>query len=158
MQKFSAALPENIVIFDGVCNLCEFSVNFIVEHDTVGHFSFTPAQSPFGSSLLKHFGINTSRLDTVVLVSGDRAFTRSAAAIEIASRLDMPWNLLAVFQVVPEPLRDMMYDLIAQNRYRLFGKKDECMVPSDALRSRFFEQLPGQPVIANDTDRFTGKE
>ncbi|MEI6756712.1 MAG: thiol-disulfide oxidoreductase DCC family protein [Chlorobium sp.] len=143
MHKSSAALPENIVIFDGVCNLCEFSVNFIFEHDTVGHFSFTPAQSPLGASLLKHFGINTSRLDTVVLVSGDRAFTRSAAAIEIASRLDMPWNLLTLFQAVPEPLRDVMYDLIAQNRYQLFGKKDECMLPSDELRRRFLQQLPG---------------
>ena len=143
MHKSSAALPENIIIFDGVCNLCEFSVNFIFEHDTVGHFSFTPAQSPLGASLLKHFGINTSRLDTVVLVSGDRAFTRSAAAIEIASRLDMPWNLLTLFQAVPEPLRDVMYDLIAQNRYQLFGKKDECMLPSEELRRRFLVKLPG---------------
>ena len=143
MDNSSAALPENIVIFDGVCNLCEFSVNFIFEHDTTGHFSFTPAQSPLGASLLKHFGINTSRLDTVVLVRGDRAFTRSAAAIEIASKLDMPWNLLTVFQAVPEPLRDVMYDLIAQNRYQLFGKKDACMLPSEELRRRFLEQLPG---------------
>jgi len=143
MHKSFAALPENIVIFDGVCNLCEFSVNFIFEHDTAGQFSFTPAQSPLGASLLSHFGINTSRLDTVVLVRGERAFTRSAAAIEIASGLDMPWNLLAVFQAVPEPLRDMLYDLIAQNRYQLFGKKEECMLPSEELRRRFLEQLPG---------------
>ena len=143
MDQSSAALPENIVIFNGVCNLCEFSVNFIFEHDTGGHFSFTPAQSPLGASLLKHFGINTSRLDTVVLVRGDRAFTRSAAAIEIASRLDMPWNLLTVFQAVPELLRDVMYDLIAKNRYQLFGKKDACMLPSEELRRRFLEQLPG---------------
>lgn len=143
MHKSSAALPENIVIFDGVCNLCEFSVNFIFEHDTAGQFSFTPAQSPLGASLLSHFGINTSRLDTVVLVRGERAFTRSAAAIEIASILDTPWNLLAVFKAVPEPLRDMLYDLIAQNRYQLFGKKEECMLPSEELRRRFLEQLPG---------------
>lgn len=143
MHKSSAALPENIVIFDGVCNLCEFSVNFIFEHDTAGQFSFTPAQSPLGASLLRHFGINTSCLDTVVLVRGERAYTRSTAAIEIASGLDMPWNLLAVFKAVPEPLRDMLYDLIAQNRYQLFGKKEECMLPSEELRRRFLEQLPG---------------
>lgn len=143
MHKSFAALPENIVIFDGVCNLCEFSVNFIFEHDTAGQFSFTPAQSPLGASLLRHFGINTSRLDTVVLVRGERAFIRSAAAIEIASILDTPWNLLAVFKAVPEPLRDMLYDLIAQNRYQLFGKKEECMLPSEELRRRFLEQLPG---------------
>ena len=143
MHKSFAALPENIVIFDGVCNLCEFSVNFIFEHDTAGQFSFTPAQSPLGASLLRHFGINTSCLDTVVLVRGERAYTRSTAAIEIASGLDMPWNLLAVFKAVPEPLRDMLYDLIAQNRYQLFGKKEECMLPSEELRRRFLEQLPG---------------
>lgn len=143
MHKSSAALPENIVIFDGVCNLCEFSVNFIFEHDTAGNFFFTPAQSPLGASLLRHFGINTSCLDTVVLVRGERAYTRSTAAIEIASILDMPWNLLAVFKAVPEPLRDMLYDLIAQNRYQLFGKKEECMLPSEELRRRFLEQLPG---------------
>jgi predicted DCC family thiol-disulfide oxidoreductase YuxK len=142
MNKTLATLPENIVIFDGVCNLCEFSVNFIFERDSAGQFYFTPAQSPLGASLLKRFGINTSRLDTVVLVRDGQAYTRSAAAIEIASKLDKPWNLLTVFQAVPEPLRDMIYDLIAQNRYRLFGKKDACMLPSEALRKRFLEEIP----------------
>ncbi len=142
MEKIATALPENIVIFDGVCNLCEFSVNFIFERDSAGQFYFTPAQSPLGASLLKRFGINTSRLDTVVLVRDGLAFTRSAAAIEIASKLDNPWNLLTVFQAVPEPLRDMLYDLIAQNRYQLFGKKEACMLPSEALRKRFIEEIP----------------
>jgi predicted DCC family thiol-disulfide oxidoreductase YuxK len=142
MNKTSATLPENIVIFDGVCNLCEFSVNFIFERDSAGQFYFTPAQSPLGASLLRRFGINTSRLDTVVLVRDGQAYTRSAAAIEIAARLDLPWNLLTVFQAVPEPLRDMLYDLIAQNRYQLFGKKEACMLPSEALRKRFLEEIP----------------
>ena len=142
MNKTSATLPENIVIFDGVCNLCEFSVNFIFERDSAGQFYFTPAQSPLGASLLKRFGINTSRLDTVVLVRDGKAYTRSAAAIEIAARLDMPWNLLTVFKAVPESLRDMLYDLIAQNRYQLFGKKEACMLPSEALRKRFLEEIP----------------
>jgi predicted DCC family thiol-disulfide oxidoreductase YuxK len=92
--------------------------------------------------LLRRFGINTSRLDTVVLVRDGQAYTRSAAAIEIAARLDLPWNLLTVFQAVPEPLRDMIYDLIAQNRYQLFGKKEACMLPSEALRKRFLEEIP----------------
>jgi len=142
MNKTSATLPENIVIFDGVCNLCEFSVNFIFERDSAGQFYFTPTQSPLGASLLRRFGINTSRLDTVVLVRDGQAYTRSAAAIEIAARLDLPWNLLTVFQAVPEPLRDMLYDLIAQNRYQLFGKKEACMLPSEALRKRFLEEIP----------------
>jgi predicted DCC family thiol-disulfide oxidoreductase YuxK len=117
------------------------SISFF-KHDTTGQFYFTPAQSPLGASLLRRFGINTSSLDTVVLVRDGQAYTRSAAAIEIASKLDKPWNLLTVFQAVPEPLRDMLYDLIAQNRYQLFGKKEACMLPSEALRKRFLEEIP----------------
>jgi predicted DCC family thiol-disulfide oxidoreductase YuxK len=142
MEKIATDLPENLVIFDGVCNLCEFSVNFIFEHDIAGQFYFIPAQSPLGASLLKRFGINTSHLDTVVLVRDGHAYTRSAAAIEIAARLDPPWNLLTVFHAVPEPLLDIMYDWIAQNRYELFGKKEACMLPSEALRKRFLEEIP----------------
>ncbi|HHE07335.1 MAG TPA: DUF393 domain-containing protein [Chlorobaculum parvum] len=143
MDKAPAPLlPENIVIFDGVCNLCEFSVNFIFERDGTGQFHFTPVQSPLGAFLLKPFGINTSRLNTVVLIRGGRAFTRSAATIEIASQLDMPWNLLPAFQAIPELLRNMVYDLITQNRYQLFRKKEECMLPSEELRNRFLEQTP----------------
>jgi predicted DCC family thiol-disulfide oxidoreductase YuxK len=78
----------------------------------------------------------------VSLVRNGQAFTRSAAAIEIASKLDKPWNLLTLFQAVPEPLRDMIYDQIAQNRYQLFGKKEACMLPSETLRKRFLEEIP----------------
>lgn len=142
MEKIERTLPENLVIFDGVCNLCEFSVQFIHERDAAGRLFFTPAQSPLGQSLLKQFAINTASLDTVVLVKGGRAFTRSAAALEIAALLDTPWNLLALFQAVPEPLRDLLYDFIAQNRYQLFGKKEQCMLPSRELQQRFLEQPP----------------
>jgi len=141
------ALPERIVIFDGVCNLCEFSVNFIYQRDILGKFTFTPAQSPLGSKLLEHYQINTGTLDTVVLVKQNHAYTRSTAALEIASELDIPWNFLQVFSLIPQPVRDQIYDLIAWNRYEWFGKKDSCMIPTPEIKSRFLEQLPSPDSI-----------
>jgi len=140
-------LPERIVIFDGVCNLCEFSVNFIYQRDIHGKFTFTPAQSPLGSKLLEHYRINTGTLDTVVLVKHNRAYTRSTAALEIASELDIPWNSLQLFSLIPQPLRDQIYDFIAGNRYAWFGKKESCMIPTPEIKSRFLEQLPSPDSI-----------
>ena len=142
-----SSLPERIVIFDGVCNLCEFSVNFIYERDHKGKFTFTPAQSPLGSKLLQHYQINSDTLDTVVLVKNGRTYTRSSAALEIASELDSPWNFLRFFSVIPLPLRDQVYDIIARNRYRWFGKKDSCMIPTPEIKARFLEQLPASTDI-----------
>ena len=136
------SLPERIVIFDGVCNLCEFSVNFIYERDLKGKFTFTPAQSPLGQMLLEKYHINTDTLDTVVLIKHDRAYSRSTAALKIAEELDPPWNVLQVFSWVPRPIRDRIYDLIARNRYEWFGKKESCMIPTKEIKARFLEELP----------------
>lgn len=136
------SLPERIVIFDGVCNLCEFSVNFIYERDQKGKFAFTPAQSPLGQKLLQKYRINTRKLDTVVLVKHDRAYSQSTAALKIAEELDPPWNALQVFSWLPLAIRDSLYDLIARNRYEWFGKKESCMIPASELKSRFFEEVP----------------
>ena len=139
-----SSLPERIVIFDGVCNLCEFSVNFIYERDREEKFTFTPAQSPLGQKLLQQYRINTDSLDTVVLVKNDRAYSKSTAALEIASELDIPWNLLQVFLLLPLPVRDLLYDIIARNRYQWFGRKESCMIPTPKLKARFLEQMPDQ--------------
>ncbi|MCG8342361.1 MAG: thiol-disulfide oxidoreductase DCC family protein [Chlorobiales bacterium] len=136
------SLPERIVIFDGVCNLCEFSVNFIYERDLKGKFTFTPAQSPLGQMLLEKYHIHTDTLDTVVLIKHDRAYSRSTAALKIAEELDPPWNVLQVFSWVPRPIRDRIYDLIARNRYEWFGKKESCMIPTKEIKARFLEELP----------------
>ncbi len=132
-------LPERIVIFDGVCNLCEFSVNFIYERDSKKKFTFAPAQSTQGRRLLEKYQINTDPLNTVVLVKNGQAYTRSTAALEIAAELDSPWNLLQFFSVFPQPLRDKAYDIIARNRYQWFGKKATCMVPTPEIKTRFLE-------------------
>lgn len=136
------SLPARIVIFDGVCNLCEFSVNFIYERDRKGKFTFTPAQSPLGQKLLQKYQINTDKLDTVVLVKHDRVYSRSTAAFKIAEELDPPWNTLQFFSWLPLAIRDYLYDWIARNRYKWFGKKESCMIPTKELKSRFLEEVP----------------
>ena len=135
-------LPERIVIFDGVCNLCEFSVNFIYERDRTGKFTFTPAQSPLGKKLLQQHHVNIDALDTVVLVKNNRTYSRSSAALEIAAELDPPWHVLSLFSFIPEPVRDQIYDFVASNRYEWFGKKESCMIPTQEIKARFLEQLP----------------
>jgi len=132
-------MPERVVIFDGICNLCEFSVRFIAERDTEGRFTFTPAQSPLGKKLLQRHGMEKDALNSVVLVKNGRALDRSTAALAIASELDGAWKLLGCFSLIPKSLRDFLYDVIARNRYRWFGKKNHCMVPSATLRARFLE-------------------
>lgn len=135
-----------IVLFDGVCNLCNGTVQFIIRHDPNKRFLFAAIQSPAGQSLLAEHGMQQLRPDSVLLIEKGRIYSRSTAALKIASKLRVPWPLFAVFLVVPGPLRDMFYNLIAHNRYRLFGKRDACMLPSPQLRARFLDQQqpPGE--------------
>lgn len=128
-----------LVIFDGVCNLCEASVNFIIRHDPDGVFRFVPSQTPLGEALQQQYGLNTSSLDTVVLVRDGEAFTESEAAAQIAREFGGPWRLLGWVRFVPRPLRDWVYRRIAANRYAWFGRKDVCMLPTPEIRSRFLE-------------------
>lgn len=128
-----------IVLFDGVCNFCEGSVRFILPRDPGGAFRFAALQSDAGRALALRYGHDPDRLDTLILVDGDRMFTKSDAALRIASRLKLPWRLARIFLIVPRPVRDAVYDLIARNRYRLFGKKSECLVPEPGIRGRFLD-------------------
>lgn len=126
-----------ILIFDGVCNLCQSSVNFVIRHDKNGRFQFTSAQSQTGIALQKQHHLNALDSETVVLIKDGIAYTKSDAAIEIAKNLNGGWKLLSVVKIMPKAVRDWGYQKIAANRYNWFGKKDSCMVPSPAIRSRF---------------------
>ncbi|HKX84229.1 MAG TPA: thiol-disulfide oxidoreductase DCC family protein [Pyrinomonadaceae bacterium] len=129
-----------IVLFDGVCNFCNSTVNFIIEHDKTGYFKFAPLQSDAGAELADEHGLGTSvedAPDSVILVENGKAFTHSTAALRIASHLGSPWSWLTVFRIVPAPIRDWIYKLFARYRYRLFGKKDQCMIPTPEVRERF---------------------
>lgn len=131
-----------IVIFDGRCNLCESSVAFIVRRDAAARFRFAPAQSPAGQALQARHGLDALEHETMILIKDGRVHTRSDAAIEIARGLDGPWKLLAALRLVPRFLRDRAYAFVARNRYRWFGRKDACMVPSRELSARFLDRDP----------------
>lgn len=126
-----------ILLFDGVCNLCNASVQWVIRRDPQGIFRFAPLQSETGQSLLRQSGLSSEHFDTVVLVDGDRILTRSDAALEIARRLGGLWSLLAVFRWVPRPVRNAVYDWIARHRYRWFGKTEACMIPRPEWKKRF---------------------
>jgi predicted DCC family thiol-disulfide oxidoreductase YuxK len=127
---------RSIVLFDGVCNFCSDSVNFIIRHDTNNRFVFAPLQSEKGIELRAKYNIDDN-IDSIVLIEDDRAFTKSTAALRIAKRLGGIWALAYTFIIVPRPVRDYLYELFAKYRYRLFGKKDECMLPTPEVRARF---------------------
>lgn len=128
-------MTNPIVLFDGVCNFCNSSINFIIEHDKQGVFKFAPLQSEIGKTYIDKFGLND--LDSVILVEDEKAYTHSTAALKIAKRLDGIWSWFSAFIIVPRPIRDFFYKLFAANRYRLFGKQDACMMPTPEVRARF---------------------
>jgi len=128
-----------IVLFDGVCNLCNASVGFIIDRDRRGYFSFAALQSEVGRRRLASYRRPGETLDTVVLLEGGRVYTRSRAALRIARRLDGLWPLLFALSVLPEPIADAAYGWIARNRYRWFGRSESCRVPTPELRARFLD-------------------
>ena len=124
-----------MLLFDGVCTLCNGFVQFVIERDPAGRFQFAPLQSDAAARLL---GVAPPPWpDSLVLLEDGRRFTRSTAALRVARGLRFPWPLAYVFVAVPRPVRDWVYDAVARNRYRWFGRRDVCMVPTPDLRSRF---------------------
>lgn len=132
---------ERIVLFDGVCNFCNGAVNFIIRHDDARKFKFAALQSDAGMDLKQKFGI-ADDIDSIVLIEDGRAFLHSSAALRIARGLGGIWSLGYALIIVPTPVRDWFYKLFAQYRYRLFGKKDVCMVPTPEVRERFLSEPP----------------
>ena len=125
-----------ILLFDGECNLCNGTVQFIIERDPDAHFRFASLQSQAGERLLDERKVEND-LDTVVLVDGDRVYERSAAALKTFHHLGGLWRLLGVFWVIPRPIRDWLYAQIARRRYSLFGRRDSCMIPTGDRKQRF---------------------
>ena len=130
---------EPIVLFDGVCKFCNASVNFILDHDPAGRVRFAALQSQTGQALLQRFGLKTTDFDTLVLVEGQRASTRSTAALRVASYLSVPWRFAAALLLMPSFVSDPLYNLLARNRYRWFGRLDACRVPTPEVRARFLD-------------------
>jgi predicted DCC family thiol-disulfide oxidoreductase YuxK len=128
-----------IVLFDGVCHLCTSTVQFIIKRDPHGYFTFASLQSEVGRSLLEEHGLQPDAFDTFVVVEGSRCFTRSDAALRVAQHLSRGWSLLRILSLIPKPIRDWGYTVIAQNRYRWFGKRETCLVPSRDILDRFLQ-------------------
>ena len=126
-----------VVIFDGVCNFCDSSVNFIIDHDPDLYFRFAPSQSEEGQQLLARYNLVALALDTFILIEDNKAFTRSTAALKIARHLRGPWKLCYGFIVIPRPIRDVVYKFISRNRYKWFGKKEACRIPTPEEHARF---------------------
>ncbi|PKD17217.1 thiol-disulfide oxidoreductase [Salegentibacter salinarum] len=135
-------LPKDnkIVLFDGVCNLCNNAVTFIIEHDKKDVFRFASLQSEIGKKLVEERGMDPNELDSIVLIDPGVAYYRkSTAALEISRELSGGYSLLKHFNFIPEGLRDGIYNFVANNRYKWYGKKESCMIPTPELKSKFLD-------------------
>jgi predicted DCC family thiol-disulfide oxidoreductase YuxK len=126
-----------IILFDGVCNFCDSSVQFVLKRDKKAYFNFASLQSEIGQELLEKHKIPKDKFESLVLIENDKAYLFSTGALRIARKLNGAWPLFYGFIIIPPFIRDFFYKLIANNRYRLFGKKEECMIPRPEWRSRF---------------------
>lgn len=126
-----------IILFDGVCNFCNGSVNFIIERDPAAYFKFAPLQSEIGQKLLAENGIDKTVTDSVVLIEDGKAYVRTTAALRIARKLKGYWSWFYGFSIVPSFIRDVFYKLFAKYRYKMFGKQEACMMPTPKIRERF---------------------
>ena len=130
-------MSHAIILFDGVCNFCNRSVNFIIDHDPAGYFKFGALQSEAGKALLSQHGLAKDDLDTLILIEDGRAYTHSTASLRILKHMKGWYSLLYDFIVVPASIRDFLYYLFAKYRYKLFGKQAECRVPTKEELERF---------------------
>lgn len=131
------SLPDHIILFDGVCNFCDNTVQWIIRRDRAQKFYFTSLQSSTGQELLHKYHIDRNQTDSVVYVRQGKAYIKSTAALYILKDLGKLWPLLFTLIVFPVSIRDFFYDQFAKRRYLLFGKKDECMIPTKEQRNRF---------------------
>ena len=128
---------NNILLFDGLCNLCNGSVNFILKRDKIGKFKFASLQSGRGIDLCKQHNIDTNIVDSIVLIKNDSVFIKSSAVLEIVKDMPIGWRLFRIGIILPKFICDWLYDIIAKHRYKIFGKKDECPIPPKDVQYRF---------------------
>ena len=126
-----------VILFDGVCGFCDRWVSFVLKHDRKAHFQFAALQSDAGRALLRSHSLRDDQLDTLVVIAGDRVYTRSSAVLTILQHLGWPWSAGAVGRIIPVALRDAAYRIFARHRYRWFGFTETCRLPSPSERSRF---------------------
>jgi predicted DCC family thiol-disulfide oxidoreductase YuxK len=130
-----------VVLFDGVCNYCNGMVNFVIRQDKKKQFLFTPLQSEAGKRILQANNLTGQARDSFIIYDKGKIYQRSTAALKLYNKLPWYWKWTQAFWIVPKFLRDAIYDLIARNRYKWFGKKDECMIPSPEVKERFLDEI-----------------
>lgn len=131
---------EQVILFDGVCNLCSRAVQFVIKRDKKKRFHFASLQSAFGAEVLKQFNLPANDLNSFILLENNQVYTRSTGALKVSKQLNGLWPILYVFIIVPKFIRDAVYRFIANNRYKWFGKKEACWVPTRVLRERFISE------------------
>ena len=129
---------HKVILFDGVCNLCNSFVNFVIRNDKKEVFKFAPIQSDFGEIALKKHRINSKDTDSIILIDNDNYYIKSSAALYIAKNLSGAYPLLFCFMLVPKFMRNWVYDFVAKNRYKWYGKKESCMIPTPELIDKFY--------------------
>ena len=130
---------KRILLFDGVCNLCNGIVQFVIKRDSIGKFKFASLQSESGKQLLKQFGLPTDDFDSFVFINGDKHFLKSTAGLQVLKEIGGFWQVLYIFIIIPKSFRDSVYHLVANNRYRVFGKREKCMIPTLEMEQRFLD-------------------
>ena len=128
---------KSIILFDGVCNFCNSSVNFIIKHDQKEHFLFASLQSDVAKEILLQLDGKKIIGDSIIFIENNKLYQKSTAALKIAQKLNSGINLLYIFILIPTSIRDWVYEFIAKNRYKWFGKKNNCMIPNEKIKDRF---------------------
>jgi predicted DCC family thiol-disulfide oxidoreductase YuxK len=128
-----------LILFDGVCNLCNAWVRFVVRRDPAGIFRFAAQQSPIGQTIIKEHLSNANQLSSVILIEENAIYTESDAVLQILARFSPPWSWIALLRIIPGPARDACYRFIVRHRYQWFGRTEACQIPSADVRSRFVE-------------------
>ena len=132
-------IPQYLVLFDGVCNLCNDSVKFLIKRDKKKKFRYASLQSNIGQKVLWEIDLDPKKTDSIVFLAEGATFTKSTAALRIAKSLGGIWSILEVLLLIPAPIRNLVYDVIAKNRYKCYGKKEECMVPKPEWKELFVD-------------------
>jgi len=133
-------LPKNkkIILFDGVCNLCNSSINYVIDHDKKDVFRFISLQSDLGKNIQDYLGIENTSLDTIILyIPNEAYYIKSTAALGIIKEFSGVWKLTQIFSIIPTSIRDIVYNFIAKNRYKWYGKQESCRIPTVELKSKF---------------------
>ncbi len=133
------AKPKYVILFDGVCNFCNSSVQFVIKRDTKQQFRFASLQSQYGQQILAQHQLPQNEFNSFIFIENGEIYTKSTAALRVAKQLSGLWPMLFGFIIIPSFIRDAVYNFIAQNRYRWFGKREACMLPSPQQRQLFLD-------------------